>query len=257
MRSPISAALLLGVLGLTATCHAAVTDVWSVPLPAPADTAAFTQRQSALDSVTGLPPELVLAVQFQKAFLRAVGRATPAEWLPQMRTFASAAASDPVAVGLREAAKAWVARAEMEELGKVLDGYYAQNVRYPAAWSEVEKTLPAELRADPWGQPWVYRPHAPQGFAKEGRQRYQLGPTRLPELETLREATMERKPFAPPAWKVALRVVGENRALEFQSGGAVVGLVSAGGQVGNYTLMYVGDRWALLAGPDQLFTIVF
>ena len=256
MRSLISA-VLLSLLGL-ATGRAAVTDIWPTQATPAPDAAALAQRLGALDAATAsLPPELVPAVQFQKAFLRAVSRGAQADWLPTMRAFATATGTDPVAAGLRDVSRAWLARVEMQNIGTILDGYYAQNVRYPAAFNEVEKMLPADLRLDPWGQPWVYQPHAPQGFAKETRQRYQLGPTRSPDLGTLRDATVGRKPFTPPAWKVVLRLVGENRALEFQSGGAVVGLLSAGGQLGMYSLLYVGDHWALMAGTDQLFTIAF
>ena len=255
MRSLISAAL-LGLLGL-ATGRAAVTDIWPVQLPPPTDANAFVQREAALDATTGLPPELAPAVQYQKAFLRAIARAAQPDWLPQMRAFAVATGNDPMTAGLRDASRAWVARIEMQSIGTILDGYYAQNVRYPVSLGEVEKTFPADLRADPWGQPWVYRPHAPQGFSKETRQRYQLGPTRFPDLGTLRDATANRPPFTPPAWKVVLRLVGENRALEFHVGNAVVGLLSAGGTLDTYSLLYVGDHWALMAGPDQLFTIAF
>ena len=255
MRSLISAAL-LGWLSLATGCGA-VADLWPAALPPPADTAAFTQKIAALDAVTNLPPELAPAVQFEKAFLRAVSRAAQGEWVPPMRAFAAAVGNDPVAAGLRDASRAWVARVEMQSLDTILTGYYAQNVRFPVTLGEVEGTLPAELRVDPWGQPWVYQPHAPRGFAREVRQRYQLGPTRLPRLGTLRDATTDRKPFVPPAWTVALRVVGENRALEFRSGGAVVGLLSAGGTLDRCTLMYVGEHWALMAGADQLFTLAF
>ena len=46
-------------------------------------------------------------------------------------------------------------------------------------------------------------------------------------------------------------------ALEFQSGGRVVGLIQPGGRIDAYPLLYIGDRWALMAGPDQLFTVAF
>ena len=256
MRSLISAGF-LGLLGLAATTRAAVSDLWPVQLPPPVDAAGFTRKADALDAVTGFPPELAPTIQFEKAFYKAVSRAAQGEWLPQMRAFAAATGNDPVAAGLRDVSRAWVARIEMQSIDVALTDYYAQNVRFPLSFGEVEKSLSPDLRVDPWGQPWIYRPHAPTGFSKESRQRYQLGPTRLPDLGTLREATTDRKPFAPPAWKVALRVVGENRALEFQADGTVVGLISAGGTLGVYSLMYVADHWALMAGPDQLFTVAF
>lgn len=208
-------------------------------------------------AATTLPPELAPAVKFEQAFLRAVARAPENDWLPAMQTLASATGNDPVSAETREVAKAWVARAQMAQIGEVLDKDYVENVRYPSTFAEVEKTLPPDLKADPWGEPWTYQPRAPQGFAQEVNQRYQLGPKRFPNLGTLREATSNRKPLAPPAWKIFLRTTGNNRALEFQQNGAVAGLLTAGGKIGDYGLLYVGDHWALMAATDQLFTVAF
>ena len=233
-------------------------DLWPAQPPAVASPEALGQRTATLEAtLPAFPPELAPAVRFEETFLRILARVPAVDWQAQIRGFADAPGNDPVIAAVRESAKGWVARVQMEEIGKVLDGYYAQNVRFPATLAEVERDLAKPLRQDPWGEAWTYSLHAPQGFAKETAQRYRLGPKRYPTLGTLREATAERRPFVPPAWKVALRVIGENRALEFFLGNATVGLVQAGGKIDVYTLAYVGDHWALMAGPDQLFTVAF
>ncbi len=76
-------------------------------------------------------------------------------------------------------------------------------------------------------------------------------------MGTLEEATVA--PQAVHAARVEDRVApgrGEH-ALEFSLGDAVVGVLQAGGRIDAYTLVYVGDRWALMAGTDQLFTVTF
>lgn len=208
-------------------------------------------------AMASLAPILAPAIKFEESFLRIVAGAPTGEWSPPMRAFAASTAADPVSAGVRELAKVWLARAEIEEIAKALDQYYAVNVRYPASLSAVEKSIPADLRRDPWGEAWVYNTHAPKGFANQEGQRYQIGSKRFPDLGTIREATGGRKGITPPAWKVALQVVGSNRALEFRQNGAVVGVIAAGGKIDGYSLLYVGEGWALMAATDQLFTVNF
>lgn len=227
-------------------------------MPALTDEAAVNQRVAGLEKAAAtLPPELMPTIRFEEALVRVLGRVNESDWLPAMRTLATASGTDPVAAAVREAAKAWIARAAMREIGVSLDDYYAQNVRYPGALAEIERALPQDLRADPWGEPWVYRLHAPVGFPQQTGQRYTLGPKRYPELGTLREATVDRPALTPPAWKLALRAVGESVALEFRLGPEIAGLLQPGGKIGEYTLVYVGDHWALMAAPDQLFAVPF
>jgi hypothetical protein len=260
MRSRISAAVLTCVFAawVSAPARGAAADIWPAQIAPIADEAALHQRIANLETAaTTVPPNLVPAIRFEEAFVRAVGRAAESEWLPAMRALAAAPDQDPIASALRDLAKAWIARVEMRAIGVVLDNYYAQNVHYPKALSDVERDLPNDLKLDPWGEPWVYRTHAPDGFGKELFQRYVIGPKRFPDLGTLKEATVDRPPFNPPAWKIAARTVGDGSALEFSDRTGVVALLQAGGKVGPYTLVYVGNRWALLAATDQLFTETF
>ena len=147
----------------------------------------------------------------------------------------------------------------MRGIDAVLEDFYAKNVRFPRRSRKWTRACPAELKTDPWGEPWAYRTHAPEGFGKQLLQRYTLGPKRWPGLGTLREATVGRAPFTPPAWKITPVQAGGVTALEFHAGvgGAMLGLFQAGGRIDDYTLVYVGDHWALMAGPDQLFTVAF
>ena len=242
----------------TALGQAAPAELWPTQVPAPAAAGTVDVRESKLEAAAGtLAAELRPAVQFEETFLRIMAGVPESQWLPSVRTFATATANDPVSTGVREVARAWLARTEMEAIGTRLDQYFGENVRYPATLAEVEKSLPTDLQTDPWGDAWVYRPHAPKGFPGETRERYQLGPKRCPDLGRLRDAIGGRQPFTPPAWKVTLQVATNNRALDFRLDGVSKGLITAGGKIGEYTLLYVGDHWALMASTDQLFTIAF
>ena len=260
--APGSVRALVGAVALclftAAAGQGAVADLWPVQARATSGAADLAQRTAALEAAAPtLPPGLAPALRYEETFWQILGGAPQADWSARIRDFVNAPGTDPVTAAVRDAARGWLARLQMQAIGSVLDDYYARNVRFPAALSEVERNLPKDLRADPWGEPWVYRLHAPQGFARETTQRYQLGPTRFPNLGTLREATVERRPFTPPAWRIVLRPVGASPALEFHAGAALLGLIQAGGKIDVYTLAYVGDHWALLAGPDQLFTVSF
>lgn len=243
-----------------APAHGAVSDIWPAQVPPFADAAALNGRLERLQAAAvGLPPELTPAVRFEEAFLRVMGRAGESEWLPAMRSLADAPGTDPATAAVRDVARAWVARFQMRGIDAVLEEFYAKNVRFPTTLAEVDKSLSRELKTDPWGEPWAYRTHAPEGFSKQTTQRYALGPKRWPGLGTLREATVGRPPFAPPAWKITPVQAGGATALEFHAGvgGAMLGLFQAGGRIDACTLAYVGDHWALMAGADQLFTVTF
>ena len=264
MRSRIEAAALAGLLatvwmtGGPATLRGAAADVWPTQVVPAADENALKQRVTNLDAAAAtLPPELLPAIRFEQAFVRIMARSAEPDWLPGMRAMADAPGAEPVTAAVRDVAKAWVARVEMRGVGEVLDNYYARNVRYPNSLAEVDRDLPKDLKADPWGEAWVYRTHAPSGFARETLQRYTLEPKRSPDLGTLKEATVNRKPFTPPPWKLALRQFAGSNALEFTLNNAVAGVLQPGGRIDAYTLVYVGDRWALMAVTDQLFTVTF
>lgn len=248
-------AVLLLALGFAAGAFAGPPDLWPAAIKA-----AEAEKQRAAFDAAPVPPELKPAVRFQKVFLSIVaapgGKAISTEGLQDLRALAAAdKESDPVAHGVAEAARAWIARAEMQPIDGALRQYYRKHVRFPGTFAAIEADLPEALRRDPWGRPWSYKPAAPAGFAKLEAQRYRLGPSACPDLPPLARATGDRNP-APPAWKLIPHGTGAARALEFQTPGGTH-LLQPGGKVGDATLLYIGDKWALLAWPDQLFAVTF
>ena len=259
-RQVLLATATIGIFVTTQSTVAQVApaELWPTQVPAPAEAGTLDVRLSALEKAAAtLPAAVHPALQFEETFLRILAAVPETDWLRQIRAFTATTANDPVSLGVREVARVWLARTEMESIGTVLDQYFGENVRYPAAFSEVEKLLSADLRTDPWGDAWVYRPHAPKGFGGEARQRYQLGPKRFSSLGSLRDSIGGRQPFAVPTWKVTLQAATNNRALEFQQNGATKGVIVAGGKIDDNTLLFIGDHWALMAATDQLFTIPF
>ena len=65
----------------------------------------------------------------------------------------------------------------------------------------------------------------------------------------------ERAP-QPHGWVVTPRDVAGSTALEFR-GTKSTAVIQPGGGIEGCTLLFIGDKWALLAGLDQLFAIGF
>jgi hypothetical protein len=143
----------------------------------------------------------------------------------------------------------------MRDIDKALRKYYRNNVQFPDHLDAVKADIPEVLRVDPWGEPWIYKPTSPQGFAKLQGQRYELGPTRFPHLSNLEEAAKAEP--ALPGWKIAARDVSGGKALEIRTAEGKVAVVQPGARVGEITLAYIGDGWALFADTEGLFTATF
>ena len=246
------------ILFLAAVCaaQAALPDLW--PVEVKAAQSAEWQKQSAALASASLPPELKPAAQFQKTFLKILAageskaQSLEPDWVNELRAFIAAdRADDPVAHSVAEVSRAWLARVQMRKIDAVLRQYYRQNVRFPEQFSAIEASLPEALRLDPWGQPWAYRPSAPKGLEKLGGQRYLLGPACFPDL-----GSASSRQTGLPAWSLAVRNLGDKRALEIRTGSSTATL-QPGGKTGSMTLLYLGERWALMAGPDQLFAVTF
>ena len=202
-----------------------------------------------------IPAGLQPAVQFQKTFCAILAGVPPATWRADLEKIARPTATDPVSAGVSEVARTWLTRVWMDDLDRVLRNYYRHHVSFPETLAALGKDWPESLRSDPWGSPWVYAPHAPTGFARQTNQRYQLGPTRNPNLSTLREAIPNR--HAPVlVWKITPQEIAGTLSLQFKSA-TVNALIQPGGTVAGYNLLFIGTGWALLAGPDQLFTVTF
>lgn len=247
-----TSAILLIFLG---SAGAATTpDLWPAQTQ-PLDTAALKTQLATLDAASrGLSASLLPAVQFQKVFVQMISGVPPAAWRVELERLAMLAGNDVVSQNVRELARVWLARVEMQELEPVLRKYYRMHVQFPDTLAQVEKDIPENLRRDPWGEPWVYKLRAPQGFTRQTTQRYQLGPARFQQLTTFREATTARQP-RPHPWKISPRDIGGNKALEFRN--TSVAILQAGGTVGDCVLLFIGERWVLMAELDQLVALAF
>ena len=243
MRSPTSAFVLL-LFALPFSAMAATPlEIWPAGNVAPQGVGGES-----------LPRALQPAVRFQKVFMKILAGEKAPAWRTDMETFCNQPADTPLGAGLREVARVWIARAQMEEIADLLRGYYRRNIRFPATLADLGQ-LPPSLQKDPWGEAWSYSPTAPQGFSKLARQRYLLGLARFPKLATLPEAVHERQP-PPHAWVVTPRDVAGSTALEFR-GTKSTAVIQPGGDIEGCTLLFIGDKWALLAGVDHLFAIGF
>ena len=247
------AALLLLMGSLAA--RADLPELWPVALKAP-QAAELPERTAALND-SQVPIELKTAVRFQQIFLKILSKPpVQADWVAEIRGLVAAERTeDPVSHGVAEVGRTWLARVNALKLDEALKQYYRHHVRFPERLKEIEPALPEELRRDPWGQPWAYKLQAPQGMAKLSNQRYQIGPALYPNLSPLKAALGDRN-LLLPKWKIALQRIGDQPALEFRSANASATL-QPGGKTGDYTLLYIGDSWALIASPDQLFALRF
>jgi hypothetical protein len=234
---------------LSVTAHAGLPqEIW------PLQPAATAIKARLMDANT-LEPELGPAVQFQRVFSDILDGSPPDKWRGDLEGLLKPATTDVIAQGVAEIVRVWLARAHMAEVDAALKNYYRQHVAFPDTLTPVLKVLPANLRVDPWGQPWVYTLHAPEGFSRQPNQRYQLGPTRCPLLTSLRDAIKTRPPQSTP-WKITAPTMSKERALLFKTP-KTAALIQPGGAVDGCRLLFIGDRWALLAGQDQLFSVAF
>ncbi len=250
--------VLLSLL-LCVSCHitlqaATPADLWKLQPIAAADlntrTNAF-ERDSA-----SLPTALRPAVEFQKILLRIATGAPVAEWRPEIEKFAKPATDDPAAKALRELALCWETRARMQDIDHTLRQYYRQAVRFPDKLDEVRAEIPAGAKTDPWGEAWIYKLATPQGFSKMTGQRYQLGPTRHPQLSTLPEFLKSAAPSSRN-WKATIRNVGGAKTLEIHTPDGQAAVVQTGGRVADADVVFIGDNWALFADTERLFAISF
>ena len=262
MRSPTSAFALLFLALSFSALAATPLEIWP-DVPTASD---VEQASRLLSSSTGnrdgrptsgagsLPKAVQPAVRFQKLFMKILAGEKASAWRADMESFCNQAADTPVGAGLREVARAWIARAQMEEIDALLRDYYRRNIRFPAKLAELG-ALPPALQKDPWGEAWSYSPTAPQGFSKLAGQRYQLGPARFPKLAPLAEAIRDRQPPAH-VWEITPRDAGGNTALEFHAAQSTA-VIQPGGEIEGCRLLFIGDKWALMAGTDQLFAVGF
>lgn len=240
MSSSILWRISLLAFWLTNVHAAGPTDYW--PLQ-PVAATAKTQAAAVKDVPSSLQP----AVQFQRVYCDIIAGTSVTNWRGELERLASLTGEDPVNQGVRDVARLWLARVAMQDIDAALRNYYRQHVEFPAKLPD----LPEKLRVDPWGQPWVYALHAPRGFEKQTNQRYRLGPTRAPQLSSLREAIQKR-----PAVTIPWKIVAKDTALQYKSA-VTSAIIQPGGTVDNCTLLFMGAGWGLMATAEQLFAVTY
>ena len=246
LRAAAAAVLLYASLA-----HAAPPpDIWK---NGPVDSATLAAQTAAIDAAEAkLPAPARPAAEFQKVLLQIRSGADIVVWRGEIDRYAKAPGDDGMTASLRELAKCWQARRAMDEIDKVLRKFYGVNVRFPDKLDEVK--IPEAVKADPWGEAWVYKPTTSKTFAKFPKQRYELGPTRYPELSTIKEAMTAT---SARTFKITPRDVGGTRTLEIRTSDGKTGVVQPGAKVGDVSLVFIGDGWALLADTERLFTVAF
>ena len=252
-RSRLLAAALAVCLVAGVAVAAPPPDIWK---NGPVDSAMLQAQTTAIDAAEAkLPAPARPAAEFQKVLLQIRAGADVAAWRAEIDKYAKASGDDGVTVALRELARCWQARRAMAEIDKALRKFYGANVRFPDKLDEVKANIPEAVKTDPWGEAWVYKPTTSQTFAKFAKQRYDLGPTRYPDLSTIKEALAA----APSArtLKITPRDVGGTRTLEIRTSDGKTGVVQPGAKVGDVSLVFIGDGWAVLADTERLFTVAF
>ncbi len=205
------------------------------------------------EAAAPLPTVLTPAVNFQRLLLKIRAGAPVAEWREEVQKFTVEADKSPMAMGLRELAFAWEARARMADLDGVLRKFYRNTVRFPGKLAEAGVT--GTLATDPWSDAWGYSPAKPKGFSEKfSSQRYTLAPGKHPQVRSVEDTLAAPSPARN--WKPAAREVSGQRVLEFRTMAGSVA-TQAGGKVEDATVLYVGDGWALLADLERLFTVTF
>jgi hypothetical protein len=233
---------------------AASDEVWPRQLPALDQSKLDTALAQLNAAAATLPPELGPAIDYQKLFLHIASGESPLGYEAEFQKLAATTRTDGVSVGVAQAARACLARAQMEKLGKILHDYYRHNVRFPDTLADVDAQIPKELNRDPWGDDWFYRPEKVPGFVGPGAQRYRIAPRRLPWLVYPQAGT--EGPMTPELkWSIAVKEVAGGKALEFRptKAGASTGVIQPGGHVDDCFLLYIGEKWALLGTGDRLW----
>jgi hypothetical protein len=146
----------------------------------------------------GVPAEALPALELEGLLARARAGEDPQKWVPALKAFSGVEAAKGTAAALKGVAQCWEARAQMSEWDRLLRAAYRKKARFPERLDDLLGSAPESLRKDPWGEAWAYRATAPTHSPKLVGQRYQLGPSRLPELSSL-EAVGKASPLRPPA----------------------------------------------------------
>jgi hypothetical protein len=221
----------------------------------------------------GVPAEALPALELEGLLARARAGEDPRQWVPGLKRFSGVDAPKGTAAALKTVALFWEARAQVQEWDKLLRGAYRKKARYPERLDDLLGAAPEPLRKDPWGDAWAYRATAPAHSPKLLGQRYQLGPSRFPELtplETLGQASALRPP-AGVSFEFLSISAGDGTGKGGDS--AVVslkvrdnrpsvpqaqrwsGAYQPGERFGDYWVVWIQRGGAILGHPDGLLAV--
>jgi hypothetical protein len=221
----------------------------------------------------GVPAEALPALELEGLLSRARAGEDPHQWVPELKRFSGAEASKGTNAALKMVALCWEARAQVAEWDKLLRTVYRKKARFPERIDELLGTVPEVLRKDPWGEAWAYRATAPAHSPKLLGQRYQLGPSRFPELAPL-EVLAKTGPLRPPAG-VAFEFLSINPRDSAEKGGEAAlvslkvkdnrpavpqaqrwsGAYQLGDRFGDYWVVWIQRGGVLLGHPDGLLAV--
>jgi hypothetical protein len=246
-------------------------------LPAPAATPPYFDAFNAARKVEvnklGVPAEALPALELEGLLARARAGEDPQKWVPGLKTFSGVEAPKGTAAALKMVAQCWEARAQMIQWDKLLRAAYRKKARFPERLDDLLRGAPEALGKDPWGEAWAYRVTAPAHSPNLLGQRYQLGPSRFPDLSPL-EVLGKVSPLRPPAGVVfeflsinpgdsaakggdaalvSLRVK-DNRPSVAQSQ-RWSGAYQPGERFGDYWVVWIQRGGVLLGHPDGLLAV--
>jgi hypothetical protein len=191
-RCSFGTAVLLGLFGaLSGPSERALAD-------APPYFKAFNAQGKVEFNRLGVPAEALPVLDLEGLLAKARAGEDPQQWVPGLKRFSGVDAAKGPAAALKSVALCWEARAQVQEWDKLLRGAYRRKARFPESLDALLQNAPEALRKDPWGEAWAYRATAPTHSPKLVGQRYQLGPSRYPELAPL-EALGKTPPPRFPA----------------------------------------------------------
>ena len=233
---------------------------------------AFNQPGKIEVNLLGVPGEAQPALELERLLARARAGEDRQQWVPGLKRFSGVEAPKGAAAALKWVAQCWEARAQVLEWDALLRAAYRKKARFPDRLDDLLNTAPEALRKDPWGESWAYRPTAPAHSPKLVGQRYQLGPSKFPELVPL---DVPGKAPAPP--RLPSGVVLEFFSLasgDLQGGGSAVvslkvkdnrtdmgqakrwtGAYQPGDRFGDFWVVWVQKGGVLLGHPDGFLAV--
>ena len=221
----------------------------------------------------GVPAEALPALELEGLLAKARAGEDPQQWVPGLKRFSSVDAPKGPAAALRMVALFWEARAQALEWDKLLRGAYRKKARFPESLDALLANAPEALRKDPWGEAWAYRATAPAHSPKLVGQRYQLGPSRYPELAPLEAPGKMPQPRLPAGVTVEFLSLSPGDGGAKGGEGALVslkvkdnrpavtqaqrwsGAYQLGERFGDYWVVWIQRGGVLLGHPDGLLAV--